>query len=188
MCKPNLAPPAVVLYTVVLFCTCFTKSAFECDPWQPALFPVQWVFHFSQLFWNSISVSLFLVLGLCTQMLQNPFPPHQCLPWGTWGAEQPHGARSSVLAVVAPSPAHHGAHLSWNVVPCPSWKYKMVLLISFFFPVLASAQNCPWPNYIPGKSYITCLCKCIKRPTKSDVLSALSELCPSAAHSCIFPL
>lgn len=39
---------------------------------------------------------------------------------------------------------------------------------------------------IPGQSYITCLCKCIKRLTKNDILSSLSELCPSAAHSCIF--
>lgn len=41
---------------------------------------------------------------------------------------------------------------------------------------------------IPGQSYITCFCKCIKRLTKKDVLSSLSELCPSAAHPCIFLL
>lgn len=39
---------------------------------------------------------------------------------------------------------------------------------------------------IPGQSYIICLCKRIKRLTKNDVLSPLSELCPSAAHPCIF--
>lgn len=53
--------------------------------------------------------------------------------------------------------------------------------------VLASAQNYPWPDYIPGQSYITCFCRCIRRPTENAIIKwHLSQLCPSAAHSCIF--
>lgn len=41
-------------------------------------------------------------------MLQNPFPPHQCLLWRIWGAGQPHGGTLQCLG-------------SGRTLPCPPW-------------------------------------------------------------------